>query len=189
MLSYSFAGLGQEGAASIDPLNHQLVPFRSRARYLRLVKTLSHALDYAAGGFHVSVTRGLCGGAADPAHDFAAGGTKAGACQAPLGRDDLRVKWREAAAAYRLAFNAAQQGQLVEQVKQLLTTANALANQAYAGENVEPPRDPVTGTPEAPSPKKGVSGTVIAAALVGLMGAVTYGVYRGKTAHDAGMWV
>jgi hypothetical protein len=188
MLAYSYAGLGQE-AARRDVLDHSLVPFRSRARFLRLVKTIRHAKDYAAGGFHVSVTRGLCGGAADPASGFAGGGTRAGACVAPLGRDDIRTAWRKSAQAYLNAFNQAQQGALVDQVKQLLRTANLLADQAYGLEKVDPPRDPVTQEPETPSPKSGVGGIGLALGLAGLMGMTAYAIKRGQTAYEAGMWV
>ncbi len=190
MLALDLRGLGQDAAPPlVDPLKHSLVPFRRRARYLRLVGTKSQALNYAAGGFHVSVTRGLAGGCADPSANFADGGTKTGACVAPLGRGDLRSKWSNAAQAYLQAFNSAQQGALVEQVKQLLRTANGLASQAYAAEGVPPPRDPVTQETEPVSPGRGISGVGLAIGLAGLMGLTAYAIHRGQTAYEGGIWV
>jgi hypothetical protein len=145
-------------------------------------------LDYAAGGYHVSVTRGACGGTSDPAVGFADGGTRAGACSSPLNRDDLRAKWRAAVEAYLRAFHAAGDGHPIDCVKIMLATANGLADQAYAGENVAPPRDPVTQTPETPSPKRGLTGGLIALGLMGLVGVVGYGIHRGQVMPDADMW-
>lgn len=174
---------GMDSGSEMADLDHSLVPFRSRARYLRLVNKISHALDYAAGGFHVSVTRGLCGGAADPALDFAKGGTVAGGCTMPLDRDDLRLAWAKAANAYLAAFIKASSGSAaLEDIKATLRVANGLADQAYALEGVDPPRDPVTQETEAPSPGRGLGGYAYAG--IGFLGAalLTYAAikYGGK---------
>lgn len=172
-------GLGQEPAPSIEmqALDHSLVPFRSRPRFLRLVKSLDHARDYAAGGFHVSVTRGLCGGAGDSAIGFAESGTVPGACQIPLDRADLRLAWANTARAYFDAFIASRDEPL-DAVKDRLRAANALADQAYALEGVEPPRDPQTGTPEPPSPKGGISDFALAGLGFVLAGGLTYVYFK-----------
>jgi hypothetical protein len=186
MLMFSLGQDDSVPAGWSSELDHSLVPFRSRARYLRLVATLPHALDYAAGGFHVSVTRGLCGGAADPAVGFAAGGTKAGACAAPLNRDDLRQLWSNAAQAYHDAYSAIIDGHPLDRVKVLLHEANLLADKAYAGENVEPPRDPKTGAPETPSPRR--ANWLAVAGLVGVSGMLLFGIHRSRQAHGE-YWV
>ena len=46
--------LGAAAAASDNVVSHSQLPFRARARYLRLVSNLTQAKDYAAGGFHTS---------------------------------------------------------------------------------------------------------------------------------------
>lgn len=133
-------------------LDHTVVPFRKRAVYLRLVVTKSQAADYAAGGFHVSVTRSLCGGAADSSSDFASGGTTAGVCLQPLHRDDIGAAWGRAAMAYQQAYTDAMDPSAgVDYVKMELDTANELANAAYAMEGVAPPVDPMAVVGLAPA--------------------------------------
>lgn len=124
-------------------LNHALIPFRKRAVYLRLVNTRDKAKDYAAGGFHVSVDRGLAGGCRDSSRDFSSGGTRVGVCTLPMNRQDVAQAWANAATAYGVAWDAAHTTMPLDGVKALLLQANALADAAYRLEGVAPPVDPV----------------------------------------------
>lgn len=130
-------------------LDHGLVPYLYPPRYLRLVKSQSHALNYAAAGFHVSVTRGLAGGARDLS--VSVSGTGPSSVKEPLNRPDLASLWSQAANLYLEAYRQAQSAPFqLESVKSQLLSANQAADQAYAQEEVEPPRDPVTQSPEPP---------------------------------------
>lgn len=151
-------------------LDHSLVPFRGEPRYLRLVTTLAHALDYGAGGFHVSVTRGLCGGSGDPSHDFTQGGTKPGACTMPLNDANIAAAWDTSARRYQEAYLSAQSGASVAEVKARLAYANEAANIAYGMEGVEPPRDPVTALPDPVGVHPQMRTWKVAAASAGLLG-------------------
>jgi hypothetical protein len=129
--------LAQDTSTSL-PVSHADVPFRRAPRYLRLTTTVDRALDYAAGGFHVSVTRAEGGGCSDAAGSISA--TRASSCMSPLNREDSRGAWVNAAMAYSYAFMS---GGTVDEIKLLLDKANQAADAAYTLENVEPPRDPV----------------------------------------------
>jgi len=134
------------GFGADDGLNHAAVPFRARPRYLRLVRTRGNARDYAAGGFHVSVTRGTAGGCRDASDNFASSGTAKGECNSPINSASIRALWAEAAAGYKAVFELGADGSVnVTVLKEKLRAANALADAAYAAEGVEPPRDPETG--------------------------------------------
>ena len=154
-------------------LDHSLVPFHGRPRYLRLVSTYTHARDYAAGGFHVSVDRGLAGGCKDPweIHDS---GTHAAACKDPRDREDIRQLWTSAAGVYLSAYDATQIATRLplEQIKAMLRQANELASAAYMAEGIEPPRDPQTLAFEPVATKRRwwplVGGSTLAAGLLGL---------------------
>ncbi|UCC72064.1 MAG: hypothetical protein JSV86_17100 [Gemmatimonadota bacterium] len=182
MLTFTL-GQGMEPTV-IQPeeyLDHSLAPFRGTPRYLRLVSTNRHVLDYAAGGFHVSVARGLAGGCADPSAGFAAGGTRAGVCAEPLDRADLRTLWAKAAQAYLEIYNLALDGHPVDRNKALLLAANDLADRAYAAEGIDPPRDPMTGTSEPPRDKKGPRPRWgIALGILGIAGLGVYGIHRSR---------
>lgn len=147
------------GGFGTGTLNHGLVPFRSMPVFLRQVDTMAEVLDYAAGGFHVAVARGLAGGAADSSVSFGKallGGRAAISPQKPLNRADLVPLWTAAAVAYRTVFDEANAGPgffvpLVDKLRE----ANSLADRAYAAEGIAPPRDPGPGSTEVPAePKK-----------------------------------
>lgn len=140
-------------AGDPDVLNQTLLPYRKSPVYLRLVDTESKAKDYAAGGFHISVTRGGSGGCKDAALDV--GMTKAAICTAPLGRQDLTGLWNAAANAYLNAYNRL--GDL-STIKTELLQANILADAAYAMEGVDPPRDPVLVAQGLITPAEPVNG-------------------------------
>lgn len=150
------------GSFGVGVMDHALVPFLGMPTFLRLVDTIAEVKDYAAGGFHVSVARGLVGGAGDNSVSFGKAlisGKRAIAPQRPLNRADLATKWKAAAGAYKAVFDTANAGPtfflpLVDQLRE----ANGLADQAYAAEGIAPPKDPGPGTTEVPSEPK--SGTV-----------------------------
>lgn len=141
-------GLGAAGALSDeDVLDHALAPFRGRTRYLRLVTTMKLALDYAAGGFHVSVSRGLQGGCGDPAPTYSDWVIRAVqgpvTCSQPLNLPAARAAWAESARRYLAAYEAGRGGASLETVKDFLRHANA--TNAYAVEGLGPgdiPSDP-----------------------------------------------
>lgn len=169
------AVLGQFGDLSF--LNHALVPFRRAPVYLRLVSTKSRALDYAAGGFHVSVTRGAGGGCYDPATSIPTG--TAGKCASPIGRQELGNEWATVAEKYKRAFESVSSLGLTPGTRTMLMEANASADRVYGMENVPPPRDPVTGTSEAPMAKPTMPTkhkALIATGLLGLLGVFVGGV-------------
>jgi hypothetical protein len=162
----TLAGLGADNP---EVLNHALVPFRARPVFLRLVKKRSQALDYAAGGFHVSVTRGLAGGCRDSSAGFASSGTKAGSCSQPINSDEIRALWVRAAEAYKLVFDMGSDATVnVAVFKENLAAANALADVAYGAEGVEPPRDPQTGTSEPATDPVGSKPSLSPLFVVGL---------------------
>lgn len=130
--------LSQDGSTAL-PMSQSDLPYRRAPRYLRLVNTIDKALDYAAGGFHVSLTRAAGGGCGDAATAISPT-SKGASCVLPLNRGDLRDLWAKVASGYATAYSA--QGGLGD-MKALLEQANALADQAYGAENIEPPRDPV----------------------------------------------
>lgn len=137
--------LGQLG--DLAYLNHALVPWRSAPVYLRLVNSQSRALNYAAGGFHVAVSRGVPGGCGDSAASTPTG--SAGGCLSPLGRRELGEEWSTVAQKYKAAYEAAKRG-FTPAVLLQLREANGSADRVYGLENVPPPRDPITMTSEAP---------------------------------------
>ena len=107
--------LGDNEVGGGSVLDQSLVPFRSRPVFLRLVNSQARAMDYAAGGFHVSVARGVIGGCADRAEgsflNFGA------TCTKPLGRDDIRNAWSLAASLYLQAFGHAKAGVVLTAIK------------------------------------------------------------------------
>lgn len=158
---------GRFGTA--DGLFHAAVPFRARPVFLRLAKSRSQLMDYAAGGFHVSVTRGTAGGCKDPSSGFSQSGTIKGTCDTPINSPEIRAMWASAAALYKIAFENGVAGEKDDPARDIskdqLRSANAAADAAYRAEGVTPPRDPQTGTSEAPvdpagtlpAPPKGMS--------------------------------
>jgi len=176
MLTTSFLG------AAEDILRHDLVPFRSRPVYLRLVTTLRRAKDYAAGGFHVAVSRGLPGGCRDSSMDFAKSGTTAAVCASPMNDTTLRNLWADAAQGYRNVYFGPTSD--LEAMRSALAAANASADLAFKAEGVEPPRDPVTLAVEPANPGASMTAKLAFAAL-GLFAAsaVTYGVRRRQQAY------
>lgn len=132
---------GGLGADATYPL-HSEVPYRSKPVYLRLTNSIAKAMDYAAAGYHVSVSRGVgggCGGSSDSVD----GTDESAVCDLPLGRDDLSALWAQAAAGYKSAFDLASNGGSLADVKTQLGAANNDANVAYHSEGVDPPSDPV----------------------------------------------
>lgn len=147
-MSYVY-GLGADSfvvqASAKGALDHSLIPYRRKPSYLRLVNTLEKAKDYAAAGFHVSVTRGLAGGCQDLASAF--NGTGPASCESPLNRGDLTAKWRGVASAYMDAFDRRNLADAITAIK----AANGLADMAFKAEGIQPPKDPVTGKSEPPA--------------------------------------
>ena len=148
-----FGGLG----AAVPPefvgiLDHAFVPFRSKPVVLRLTKSMTQALDYAAGGFHVSVDRGISGGCGDH-WSIHKSGTVAAECSKPLFRPDILKAWASAAAKYREAFESGMAAKLqpVENVKAILREANQLADAAFKLEGIAPPKDPGPGLKKQPT--------------------------------------
>lgn len=166
-MSYVY-GLGadtvQVGARNASILDHSLIKFRAKPPYLRLVTSLPAANDYAAGGFHVAVSRGLAGGCSDLSTAF--NGTGPSSCRIPLTRPDLTVKWKAAAQAY---YDAYQRKNLADMLTGI-RVANEIANAAFAAEGISPPRDPVTGAKEPPAIAPGPVGGGGGAGLFGSLG-------------------
>jgi len=163
--------LGQLGDLSL--LNHALVPWRSAPVYLRLVNSQARALNYAAGGFHVAVSRGTPGGCGDSAGSTPTG--SAGSCLAPLGRKELGEEWATVAEKYLRAYDAAKAAWSMGTVLNMLREANGAADRVYGLENVPPPRDPVTMTSEAPMANPTMPNkhkVLIATGLLGVLGSV-----------------
>lgn len=151
-------------------LNHALTPFRKAPVYIRFVNTQSKALDYAAGGFHVAVTRGQSGGCGDAADSIPTG--TAGKCKSPFGRQALGSEWAGVAAMYSNAY-ALIKSRFGSGSLQLLRDANAAADRVYGLENVPPPRDPLTGESEAPMAKPTMPTkrkVAVAGGILGLLG-------------------
>jgi hypothetical protein len=161
-----YGGFGAIDASLYPSLNQALVPYLSKPVYLRLVSTLAKAKNYAAAGFHVSVTRGLGGGCKDAAATVDGTDSGGSACLSPLGRDDAAQAWSNAAQAYLNAYNLAAAGSApLADVKAALDAANVTANSGYAIESVEPPSDPVLVAQNAaaglpPPPPEPVAGSV-----------------------------
>lgn len=160
--------LGAAAAASDNVVSHSQLPFRARARYLRLVSNLTQAKDYAAGGFHTSVDRMSAGGCSDAWSNHASG-TKPYTCTRALNRDDLKTLWEGAALAYLNAYSAPD----LTTAKTNLEAANMAANMAFKSEGIEPPRDPVNKNYDPVAPKDYslvvFSGLGVASLLVGLL--------------------
>lgn len=155
-MSYVY-GLGadtvQVGAASTDMiLDHKRIPFLAKPSYLRLVKTVQAAKNYAAAGFHVAVSRGLAGGCQDLSTAF--NGTGPASCKSPLYRSDLTSKWKTAAVAYASAYGLRNLPDMITAIKQ----ANAASDAAFQAEGITPPKDPVTGNSEPPAVAPGPVG-------------------------------
>lgn len=195
---------GAWGAAE-EFLNHALVPWLKPPVYLIDVDTRDEALQYAAGGFHASVERGLAGGCTvDPTNwgrellhrGYRSGGRDIVSCGGGLGRADLRQRWNDVAKMYFDAWNTAKIA-TPSQTVALLRQANTSADNAYGVENraareqglppVMPPRDP--RTPAAPAEAAGaaskprrvwpwlVGGAFAAVALTGVA------IYAGRRAE------
>lgn len=176
MLAYFFNGLGADAPAFA--FTHSQVPFRRAPVYLRLTTTLPRALDYAAGGFHVSVDRGSAGGCFDD-WSIHKSGTKAATCKQPRNNPAAAGLWNAAASKYLAAYQAASAGADFAGVIGMLREANALADIAYADEGIAPPRDPVTQTTEPPVTKMSLGRKVgIAATAASLLGITTWGVQK-----------
>lgn len=177
------------------------LPFRDPPVFLRLVQNMKMALDYAAGGFHVSAARSEGGGCADESVSFGRallGGRKPRSCSRPLRRSDIEALWDQAAASYTDAFKAAAAGsQPLQAIKIALNNANLLADLAFKAEGVEPPRDPgpsASGTVNPPEPPAAVYARVFspgmtAFASIGAIGAGLLGWHyatrdaSGSSAH------
>ena len=201
------AASGSSGAQLVIPSDaaqqvtrlrgHAAVPFRSAPVYLRLVNTKSKALDYAAGGFHVCVTRALSGGCKDTSLPGGFGGAK---CSRPLGDKQLTDDWYLAGASYLEAFDAAFKGKPLAAVKDMIRTANLLADKAFKAEGGEPPRDPGPTPPgvaqNPPEPalmyKRRFSPLQTVAASAGVMAAVAaafhYGARRARKSGGYSSW-
>ena len=184
-----FGGFGQAAA----------LPWRKPPVYLADVDTAAEALDYAAGGWHVSIARGAAGGCTDDpttwGRAFLAAGYKKKAdpgvpCSA-LGRDDIRQAWVRPAELYAAAYQAAGAGYSTA-VYDALARANRAADAVYAMESaaaqsrglppVEPPRDPRTAAPEAAGARPRRSPYAKVASAVSLLGgfaALVAGVVAG----------
>ena len=168
------------GFGAEDGLNHGDIPFRARPVYLRLVRTRTQARDYAAGGFHVSVTRGTAGGCQDPAENFDTDVAAALGCNKPINSAEIRVLWATAGEAYKAAFFRGANGNVsVDAIKDDLRAANRLADAAYAAEGVTPPRDPQTQESEPALDPKGQpdkrSPWLVAGLLAAALGAAVTG--------------
>lgn len=161
---------GAASSSAVFPFSHADIPRRRRAIYLRLVNSISRALDYAAGGFHVSVDRGLA-----------------------QKSNEIRAMWGQAAGKYAEAFKAGLiAGTPVESVKAMIAEANNVADQAYKAEGVSPPRDPLAKTPEPPvhlsrGKKWGMLGAAAAGiGLLALWGREPKGSKKGTTRRHSG---
>lgn len=147
-----FGGLGAVAPEFAGVLDHGFLPFRAKPVVLRLTKSMTQALDYAAGGFHVSVDRGIAGGCGDH-WSIHKSGTVAAACSKPLNRPDIQKAWAAAAGKYREAFDSGMAAKLqpVDNVKAILKEANLLADAAFKLEGIAPPKDPGPGLKKQPT--------------------------------------
>ncbi len=155
-------GLGDDAEvqAEYPILNHLFAPFLGPTRYIRNVETLAQALAYAAGGFHVSVTRGLSGGCKDPSDGFmyARGlidGMNTTPCAVALNNPRIRDAWANVAQKYLDAYNLGVTTKSLSKTKAAIQAAQSMMISPYAMEGVTPPRDPGPGNtlPEpAPEP-------------------------------------
>jgi hypothetical protein len=160
-------------------LDHQRLEYGQKPTYLRLVNSLSRALDYARGGFHVAVVRGQAGGCSSPAGSTPA--PRGGTCAAPMNSPAASEAWANAAKAYFDVAQAVQApGARVESIKSQLAVANVIADQAYGIERVPPPRDPGPSPDATTEPTytemssgPGWGGLVLAAGFGALVGVVS----------------
>lgn len=140
---FALNGFGAVDTSAFPVLNQSLVPYLGKPVYLRLTNSLAKAKNYAAAGFHVSVTRGLGGGCSDPASTVDGTDNTGSACISPMNRQDAVSTWADAAQAYSDAYYLANSGASLDAVKAQLTAANAKADAGYHLEGVAPPADPV----------------------------------------------
>jgi hypothetical protein len=133
---------GEEQAVAALGFDDNAIPYLPKATYLRLTDTIPEVKNYAAGGFHVSTSRGVAGGCADSALGYGASGSKPTKCAKALNRVDVGAAWLNAAMAYSAAYSSVSGGGPVDYVKPQLKEANLLADAAYKLEGVAPPRDP-----------------------------------------------
>ncbi len=173
-------------------LNHALVPFLGHTIYLRNVSTLAQALAYAAGGFHVSVARGLAGGCGDRADGFMEkmglfDGKNLGTCARPLANPEIRRLWAQAAQLYLDAFNIGQTTKSLAKTKEAIVRAQSMGVSPYSMEGVTPPRDPGPGSSSLPEPdveiptptmavQRGVGPGAVMAAGIGLVSVLALGL-------------
>ena len=148
--------------ASLDVLDQNRMPWLSTPTYLRRVNSDARAKNYAAGGFHVAVTRGLAGGCGDPPVDLTASDNIKRPCQRALNSDEAKQAWADAAEAYYGAYFAVNvEGKSYKVAVPMLDAANKLADAAYAIESrlagvvIEPPRDPGATPGAEPEPDPG----------------------------------
>lgn len=186
VLGQDEGGCPAPGVENFPVLDQALLPYLGETNWLRLVKTLPAAKAYAAGGFHVCVARGQCGGCQDPSEGFMQKlnlliGPQAGYCDSPLFSPELMASWAAAASLYLEAYRTAEQSKSVSKTKEALRRANAAALVAYDGEGVTPPRDPYAAPdelpeppvpPERPTPPPRSRGGLVLAGGLGLVAAV-----------------
>src|SRR5690349_8772977 len=98
-MSYVLLGDGDSAMA----VTQDMMPYLGSPVYLRKVTTPARADAYAAAGFHVSTTRALAGGCADPASAISGTDPKA-VCKTPMGRADVGALWQAAANGYYAAY-------------------------------------------------------------------------------------
>jgi hypothetical protein len=164
----TFASSGSFGADA-SPLAQTTVPWRKPPVYLADVDTQNEALDYAAGGFHVSVARGQAGGCTDDPTTWGKKFLAAKGVNVPcagLGRPEIATAWISVAQRYLNAWKLALGG-YSSAVYDALRQANVASDGVYAMESaaakekglppVAPPRDPRTGGAEAAGTSRRVS--------------------------------
>jgi hypothetical protein len=151
-----------------------------------LVNSPKRALDYAAGGFHVSVDRQNGGGCAD-SWEIHNGGTVAAACKQPQNRADLATLWGNAAGKYKAAFEATKAGAALPTVVNMLRDANSAADAAFAGEGIAPPRDPATSESQgASNARSGFWNLGTGLGLAAVVGVVGWYAYDNLNKDDSG---
>lgn len=184
----SYVLLGDPAAAGAIGVSQSMMPYLGNPVYLRKTDTLKKADNYAAAGFHVSTTRALAGGCADPASAISGTDPKA-ACKTPLGRADVGALWAAAANAYLVA---SQVPTLADRL-QALRAANGAADQAYAQEGVAPPVDPGAGVVNSGThngaepvtrPRRRLA-LVLGALGAAMAGGIGYMIYDGQKKHAA----
>lgn len=182
------------GEGNID---HALVPFTPITSvnngwpvYISQTDTRGEVVNYAAGGFHTSVSRGIAGGCQDP--DWVVkptgvtwvSGPKA--CATPKNNPDIAAAWEKAAAKYREVYEAVNavakpSSAEIDAFVLGLRNANWLADIAYGLENVPPPRDP-NADPEGPpaTPKSRISVAMAGLGLLAAFGFVAFAIASSK---------